>query len=217
MKSVFLVVAMAGLMLAPSAKASIITYDFNYQFANYHNAQHPGIETGPGGTLAGSLTLDTAQTGDSRVVSYLLDSFLKNGSGGIARTSDYDSSDSHNVFSFVGQVLQLISKNGATWDVLNLDFGTSVLGDDPIAVSASEKFLNCKPYGSFQINSCTLGNFGVGITGVAGANGDTVMSASLEGGTVSAVPLPATLPLLAGAFGLTALLRRRRTPKAAAA
>lgn len=222
MFKLLLVAALAGLVNVPAATASTVTYTFNNQFASFSNNLNAAPDNGPGGILTGSLTLDPALVGDAIVVSYALNSYLPNGSGGATRTASYDSSLANQEFrlnTVGGTVLQLLVRGGVEWQRLVLDFGASLLGDNPIAVTASENYYKCKTVflGGYPKNSCQLSNYGVGLgTGVLGANGVTQMLASAEGAVTAAVPLPAGAPLLAGALGLLALFRRQGRKAAAA-
>lgn len=222
----FLTAALAIAFTSVSATAATITYDFNSQFSSYNNNSVSGVESGPGGILTGSLTIDPTKTGNDFIVSYNLSSFLKGYGGSIYRTSTYDSADTNQNFALNisgGTSLTLLTAIGSTLERLILDFGSAAFGDNPIMVTASETFFNCKGVfsGGYPRNSCTLPNYGVGLgTGVAGSNGGTLFSIDLnlnggnggsgDTGGATAVPLPAGVPLLMGGLGLLAVATRRR-------
>lgn len=184
-----------------TANAAPVTFNINQQFDAYYNNKDGNNFSHPnGGVLAGTLTIDASLTGNNRIVGYDLTSNLP---GPGSRTSHYEFGATSNTFSFTSSILSLVTPISTVASQLLLDFGSSSLGGSTLAFTGSEKFFNCKGifYGGYPKNSCTLGNFGVGIgTGVQGANLATAMTTS-----VSAVPVPAAVwlfgPAIAGFVG----------------
>ncbi len=207
-RSILSAVLAGAAFIGGSAEGASVTYTFNDVFSSYQIYSISGTETGPGGTLTGTLSFDTG-AGGPVVTGYDLASFLP----GPWRSAAYTFGGSNQLVNWSGNVLQLISKGGSHWEVLTLDFGSSVIGDTPIALTASEKYFNCRTIfaGGFPRNSCAQPNFGVGGgTGVAGANGGTDMRVSAEG-AVAAVPLPAGFPMLLAGLAALGMLRRRNS------
>lgn len=202
LKSGKVLLAALACVLGPAAHAATYTYEFDATFGQYYNPFLPPFTASPGGTITGSFTIDDTLN----VTAYALET--TDHLGGTRSYSDSDTGDTGSfaytapagglpafyTFTFTDSDPDIRSDGTCNGAALSLTVAGDFDAGDEFAIA---------PIQTRELLRCTNLSF----------NRDQVVLGSGQSATlapVSAVPLPASLPLLLAGIGGIAMFRRKK-------